>query len=218
MKQIRKRQLVRRQTARCAAVAMALAAMLALFPGCAGTPKRPTVEPLPDGRPGFVIREPSPMKDATRADFGRAVALLDSGRTAEAIVLLKKVIAQEPGFSTPHIDLAMAYLRTGTQDLAEQHLRTALELVPGHPAASNEYGLLLRSRGRFAEAREVFQKAISRFPDYLPVRRNLGILCDLYLNDPGCALEQFELYGSRMPADEQIRTWIAELRIRLGKN
>ncbi len=203
---------------RCRAGALALAAALALTSGCAGAPKGPKVEPLPDGRPGFIIREPSPMKDASRADFGRAVALLESGRTAEAIALLKKVTVQEPGFSAPHVDLAMAYLRTGRQDQAEQHLRTALELVPGHPAASNEYGLLLRSRGRFPEAREVFQKAVGRFPDYLPVRRNLGILCDLYLNDPACALEQFEFYGRRMPADEQVRTWIAELRIRLGKN
>ena len=55
------------------------------------------------------------------------------------------------------------------------------------------------------------------FPDYLPARRNLGILCDLYLNDPACALKQFEIYSEAMPGDAQVKIWIAELRMRLGR-
>jgi Flp pilus assembly protein TadD len=111
----------------------------------------------------------------------------------------------------------MAYMHIGNPEMAEQHLKTALEMVPHHPVASNEYGLLLRKAGRFTEAREVYEKALADFPDYLPVRRNLGILCDLYLNDPECALKQFEIYREGMPEDEKVKIWIAELRIRLGR-
>ena len=92
-----------------------------------------------------------------------------------------------------------------------------MALVPDHPVASNEYALLLRKGGRFKEAREIYEKAISDFPDYLPARRNLGILCDLYLNDPACALKQFDIYSERMPADGQVKIWISELRMRLGR-
>ena len=76
---------------------------------------------------------------------------------------------------------------------------------------------MLRKGGRFNESRKVYEQAIADFPDYLPARRNLGILCDLYLNDPACALNQFEIYSQGMPEDAQVKIWIAELRMRLDK-
>ena len=170
-----------------------------------------------DGRQGFVIREKPAVDAESRGEFERAAAMLDDGKNDAAIELLIKVIERSPGVTAPHIDLAMAYLRTGKLELAEQHLKIALELAPHHPVASNEYGLLLRRAGRFNEARELYEKALAEFPDYLPARRNLGILCDLYLNDPACALKQFEIYSTGRPADARAKIWIAELRMRPGR-
>ena len=189
----------------------------ALLSGCAVKSTGPTVDRLKDGRQGFVIQE-QPVVDAeSLGEFERAVTLMNDGNNAAAIEPLTKVIERSPGNTAPHINIAETYVRTGKPDLAEQHLKTALKLVPGHPVASNEYGLLLRKAGRFSEAREIYEKAIAAFPDYLPARRNLGILCDLYLNDPACALRQFEIYSERLPADGQVKIWIAELRMRSGK-
>jgi len=191
--------------------------VLALFPGCAVKNTGPTVARLQDGRQGFVIQE-KPVVDAeSRREFERAVAMMNNGKNDAAIELLAKVIERSPGVTAPYINIAVAYMRTGKLELAEQNLKAALGLVPGHPVASNEYGLLLRKGGRFNESREVYEKAIADFPDYLPARRNLGILCDLYLNDPACALKQFEIYSQGMPEDAQVKIWIAELRMRLGK-
>lgn len=190
---------------------------LALLSGCSASNTAASVDRLTDGRQGFVIREKADMDAKSRAEFERAVALMNDGKNGAAIELLKKVIDRSPGLTAPHVDIAMASLRTGNPDLAEQHLKAALALVPGHPAASNAYGLLLRKAGRFKDARDVYEKAIDGFPDYLPARRNLGILCDLYLNDPVCALEQFEAYSERMPGDEKVKIWIDELRMRLGR-
>ena len=200
--------------------------VLALFTGCATgakvtrqpvTDQGPSVARLEDGRQGFVIRETPSMDAESRAAFERSVAMMNDGKNDEAIELLAKVIERSPGVTAPYINIAKAYLRTGKPDLGEQHLKTALGLVPDHPVASNEYGLLLRKAGRFKEAREVYEKALASFPDYLPVHRNLGILCDLYLNDPECALKQFEIYSEGMPADAQVKIWIAELHMRLGR-
>jgi tetratricopeptide (TPR) repeat protein len=199
---------------------------LALFSGCATSAKvsrqpvtieEPSVARLGDGRQGFVIRETPSMDAESRGAFERAVAMMNDGRNDEAIELLTKVIERSPGVTAPYINIATAYMRTNKLEPAEQYLKTALGLVPDHPAASNEYGLLLRRGGRFKEAREIYEKALASFPDYLPVHRNLGILCDLYLNDPECALKQFEIYSDAMPSDAQIKIWIAELRIRLGR-
>jgi len=136
----------------------------------------------------------------------------------QAIDLLEKVIEKSPGVTAPYIDIAIAYQHIGKPEKAEEHLKTALRLVPDHPVASNEYGVLCRKTGRFADARAIYEKAIARFPDYYPVHRNLGILCDLYLNDPVCALEHYEIYSAAMPEDKQIKLWIADLRARLGQN
>jgi len=83
--------------------------------------------------------------------------------------------------------------------------------------ACKAYGLLYRKTGRFAEARAIYEKAIERFPDYYPVHKNLGILCDLYLNDSACALEHYEIYSKARPEDAQVPLWVANVRARLGR-
>ncbi len=208
---------------------LTLVMVIALFSGCATSAKvksqpvttvtnqGPSVSRLEDGRQGFVIRENPSMDAESRDEFERAVAMMNDGKNDKAIELLTKVIERSPGVTAPYINIAVAYMRTGKLEPAEQNLKTALGLVPNHPVASNEYGLLLRKGGRFKEAREIYEKALASFPDYLPIHRNLGILCDLYLNDPECALKQFEIYSEGMPADAQVKIWIAELRTRLGR-
>ncbi len=180
--------------------------------------KGPSVVRPGDGREGFIITEVPAMDDASRRDFDRAVALLKDKDYGRAIDLLEKVIERSPGVTAPYIDLAIAYQRIGKPERAEKHLQTALTLFPGHPVACNEYGLLYRRSGRFAEARAMYEKAIERFPDYSPAHKNLGILCDLYLNDPACALEHYEIYSKARPEDAQVATWIAGARARLGRN
>ena len=209
-----------------------LAMVLSVLAGCATTEKvkapapvvdessvsrEPSVERLDNGREGFIITEIPDMDETSRRDFDRAVAMLKEQEYVRAIDLLEKVIGQSPGVTAPYIDIAIAYQRIDKPEQAEEHLKTALELFPGHPVACNEYGLLYRKTGRFAEAREMYEKAIARFPDYYPAQRNLGILCDLYLDDAQCALEHYEIYSEARPGDGQVKLWIADLRARLGR-
>lgn len=207
--------------------AFSLAVLCVVLAGCAAGAKvqpapaetasfrAPSVERLADGRQGFIIHEDPSMNAEAREEFDHAVSLLNDGKNDKAIELLTRVIERSPGITAPHINVAVAYMRTGKTGPAEEHLKTALDLFPGHPVASNGYGLLLRRAGRFKEAREVYLTAIARFPEYLPVHKNLGILCDLYMSDPECALREFETYAAGAPADTQVKTWIAELKIRL---
>jgi tetratricopeptide (TPR) repeat protein len=217
---------VRRLKKRTCAGFAVLATVLSVLAGCATDGKakapalvvhEPSVAKLEDGREGFIITEVPQMDDVSRRDFNHAVAMLKVQNNAQAIDLLEKVIAQSPGISAPYIDIAIAYQRVGKLEQAEEHLKTALKLFPDHPVASNEYGLLYRKTGRFGEARAIYEKAIERFPSYYPLHRNLGILCDLYLDDSECALKQFEIYSERMPADSQVKIWISELRMRIGR-
>jgi Tfp pilus assembly protein PilF len=177
-----------------------------------------TIAQLEEGRQGFIITEVPQMDEASRIDFERAVAMMKDQDYGQAIDILEKIIEKSPGVTAPYIDVAIAYRYIGKPEKAEEHLKAALQLVPDHPVASNEYGLLCRKDGRFADARAIYDKAIARFPGYYPMHRNLGILCDLYLNDPECALEHYEIYSEAKPEDKQVKLWIADLRARLGRN
>jgi tetratricopeptide (TPR) repeat protein len=161
----------------------------------------PAVARLNDGREGFVITEVPPMDEALGQDFDDAVALLKREDYDEAIVLLEKVIEKSPGVTAPYVDIAIAYRRTGRPE-----------------QACNELGLLYRETGRFTEARSMYEMAIARFPQFYPARRNLGIVCDLYLSDLACALEHYEKYSEAKPHDEQVKLWVADLRARLGRD
>jgi Tfp pilus assembly protein PilF len=205
---------------------LVLLIVLPFLAGCATDGKvKPTlavkkhfVKRLKDGREGFIIVEVPQMDETSRMDFKRAVALLNDQKYGSAIELLEKVIKQSPGVTAPYINMAIAFQQIGKLEQAEEHLKTALLMVPEHPVACNEYGLLYRKTGRFAEAQTIYEKALSRFPDYYPVHRNLGILCDLYLNDLACALEHYEIYSEARPEDKQVKLWIVDLRARLGRN
>ena len=209
-----------------------LAMVLSVLAGCATNGKvKPTpvsqesslekgftIAQLEEGRQGFIITEVPQMDEASRIDFERAVAMMKDQDYGQAIDILEKIIEKSPGVTAPYIDIAIAYRYIGKPEKAEEHLKAALQLVPDHPVASNEYGLLCRKDGRFADARAIYDKAIARFPGYYPMHRNLGILCDLYLNDPECALEHYEIYSEAKPEDKQVKLWIADLRARLGRN
>jgi tetratricopeptide (TPR) repeat protein len=224
--------MLRRLKTRTGAGFVILAMVLSVLAGCATdgkvkpaevsqklpVAKGSSVMRLEDGREGFIITEVPKMDEAFLNDFKQAVDMLKDQKYDQAIDLLKKVIEQSPGVTAPYIDIAIAYQHLGKPEQAEEHLKAALRLVPDHPVASNEYGLLCRKAGRFADARAIYEKAIVSFPDYYPLHRNLGILCDLYLNDPVCALEHYEIYSEARPEDKRVKLWIADLRARLGRN
>ena len=109
----------------------------------------------------------------------------------------------------------MAYREKGDAKLAEENLLKALAIDQAEPVANNELGILYRKQGRFEDARKAYSNALAEHPDYLPVIKNLGILCDIYMRDPECALEQFEKYQRQVPDDKTIEIWIADLKRRM---
>lgn len=147
--------------------------------------------------------------------FDQALQLLQAEQYDTAIEMLDKVVEQEKRLTAPYINLAMAYRHKGDEKMAEEYLLKALEIDQSQPVANNELGILYRKQGRFVDARNVYANALSENPDYLPAIRNLGILCDLYLRDVQCALEQFEKYQKQVPDDKTIEIWIADLKTRM---
>lgn len=166
---------------------------------------------------GFTITQDLRVDGDVRADFERAMALLEQTRYDEGIALLEQVALHAPEATAAHINLGIAYGRVDRLEEAEASIRRALELNPRHPVAHNELGMLYRRMGRFAEARASYEAALAAYPDFHYARLNLAILCDMYLADTACALENYERYSAAVPDDHQAAMWIADLRNRTGR-
>lgn len=149
--------------------------------------------------------------DNVKLMFTRALTHLEQQEYDEGIALLEALTENERRLAAPYVNLGIAYSRTGKTKKAEHNFGRALRLDVGHAVANNELGLLYRKTGRFNAARTVYQNALIKHPDYLPVRKNLGILCELYLHDLACALEQYKAYLEYAPDEETVARWAAEL-------
>lgn len=187
------------------------ALMLAmLIHGCATTPGQKKADKS-------VEQQNVIVDDDVRDDFEQALTLLKKEEYDKAIELLNKVIESEKRLPAPYVNLGMAYIKKGDNTKAEQYLHQALALDLAHPVANNELGLLYRKAGRFDDAKKAYTNALAEHPDYLPVLKNLAILCDIYLRDANCALVQYEEYLKYAPDDKMVPIWIADLKRRMGQ-
>lgn len=166
---------------------------------------------------GFTITEKVRISSNVRADYETALAFLEQGRHEQGVALLQAVAEAAPQLSAPRIDLGIAYHRADNLEAAASNLLLALELNPGHPIVHNELGIIYRKAGRFAEAKKSYEAALAVYPGYHYARRNLAVLCDLYLADLTCALENYEAYMATVPSDKQASMWISDIRNRIGQ-
>ena len=178
--------------------------------------RTPKVEITPDAT-GFTVTQEIRVSGDVRADYDNALRLLAQQQYEQGIALLVKVTESTPAAIAPHIDLGIAYSRSGDLDRAEASLGKALAINPDHPIANNELGMVYRREGRFADARSSYEKALAVSPSFHFAHRNLAILCDLYLMDLGCALTHYEAYSQAVPDDQDAVKWIADLRNRTGR-
>jgi Flp pilus assembly protein TadD len=201
-----------------AGTAVVLSAVACLLCACATTQSTRTPARIEiQDSVGFTITEEARISSDLRADYESALTLLEQGRHAEGVALLEGVANAAPDVSAPRIDLGVAYHRAGDLDAAERNLLQALDVNTEHPTAHNELGIVYRKTGRFAEARSSYERALAIYPGYHFARRNLAILCDLYLADAECALENYEAYMATVPGDDEASMWIVDIRNRSGR-
>jgi tetratricopeptide (TPR) repeat protein len=192
-------------------------AVALLFVGCATTPPgpKPVVGPqFQQDESGFTVLEDIHVAPETRADYDNAVHMLEQKQYEQGSALLLKVTQSAPDASAPQVDLGIAYSRSGDLDKAEASLKRALEINSRQPVAHNELGMVYRRKGQFAAARSSYEQALALYPGFHFARLNLAILCDVYLADIPCALDNYVAYQQAAPDDKRVAMWIADLRAR----
>lgn len=195
-----------------------LAATLALaVAACTTGLPKDKVRPEGAVTAGAGVEENAKIDSEVRTDFDTALELLKSEKYDRGMELLTRVIQRAPGSTAPYINLAIAQQNTGKLDAAEENLKKALAIDPDHPVANNEYGILYRRTGRFSEARKTYERLLGKYPAFIPARKNLAILCDLYMNDFDCALKNYQMVGDASPGDKAVQTWITDVKTRSGR-
>src|SRR5262245_14868076 len=160
--------------------------------GCASAPPAP--EPV--AAPADATAAPAEPVIPERAtqQFTQALTLLQAGKLTDAELELKQLTLAYPEYPGPFVNLGLLYERSGRYADAEQAWRQATQ--KGMPSALTytELGIVYRQVGRFKDAESAYMEAIKIDPNYAAAHLNLGILCDLYLQQPQRALEALERY------------------------
>lgn len=153
--------------------------------------------------------------DAAQVQFRKGVQLLEKGQAQEARYVFEKLRDDHPRNGIFHADLGVTYKRLGLLPEAIASYQKALEIDRGDAAIYYNMGIALRESGQFRKAEEAYKTALAIYPDFTDAHYNLAVLYDLYLNEPGQAIEHYrrflDLGGGN---SDEIQIWIAALQKR----
>jgi tetratricopeptide (TPR) repeat protein len=160
--------------------------------------------------PAYIVPKPPARANA---EYARAMQLMRSDPT-QAMLEFQVLTQSYPDLPGPYANLGLLYRNANQLPEAEAALAKATERARWDAATWTEYGITLRQAGKFPEARAAYEKAIEANSSYAPAHRNLGVLLDLYLDDPVTAQNELETYKQLTGEDKPVSGWIAELRSR----
>jgi len=206
-------QFIIRKIKQVALCRLVLFASLTLLAACAGNvPTKSDSQTSEQISKSDQAGKPDQLDARARADFSAAMLAIKTVEYEKTIRLLNKVTEESPNNPVPFINLAIIHKIMKNNPLAEKNLNIAIQLDPFNPVANQELALLYRKTGRFTEARQVYEKILTKYPNFTMARKNLGILCDLYMRDYKCAIRNYEIYSAAKPDDAPVKIWIADLK------
>jgi len=180
------------------------------------TPADPNAKPVSPATaapavPAFNVPKP-PARANT--EFTRALTLMRGSDATQAVLEMQVLTQSYPDLPGPYANLGVLHRNANQLAESEAALAKATERAPWDAQTWTEYGITLRQAGKFAEARAAYEHAIKANPSYAPAHRNLGVLLDLFLEDPLTAQSEFETYKTLTGEDKPVSGWLAELRAR----
>jgi Tfp pilus assembly protein PilF len=173
---------------------------------------------LPSGGANDKVDTLKEIPAAAQAQFDAALAAQKAQQWSEAEQQFARLAEKYPQLSGPALNLALLYAQTQRPQLAEENFKRALQINPNNSAAGDQYGIWLRTQGRFDDAEAMYTQTLARHPEYADAHLNLAILYDIYLGKSAQALEHYQRY-LELNNDESspVRGWVAELQRRLPR-
>jgi tetratricopeptide (TPR) repeat protein len=169
----------------------ALIMALLLNGGCATAPER------------FARQGPVDVTPVLREHYRQAIEAMKAGQWDTAITRLESITRESDRLSGPYLNLGIAYAHTGDKEKAIAALQASIERKPVNPIAYNQLGILYRQSGEFERARTMYESALQADPACADAQWNLGVLNDLYLQQPAEAQEHYERHRQLTEVDER---------------
>jgi tetratricopeptide (TPR) repeat protein len=152
--------------------------------------------------------------------YQSALKLMKDGKYEDAAARLEELARTDSERAGPYINLGIAYRKLDKLEEAKQALLIATERRDGNAIAWNELGLVYRKMGQFENARDAYKKSIRKQARYGKAYLNLGILCDIYLEDLNCAQRNYKKYldvSTDAENNKKVAIWFADVSRRAGK-
>lgn len=121
---------------------------VALLLGCASAPRPRN------------IGEPTAAQSAAETNLKLGQAYMKQGQMELALDKLEKAISLDPESSQAHTVLAVLLERIGRREQAGRHYALAVRYAPDDGSALNNQGAFLCHSGQYAEADQLFQRAL----------------------------------------------------------
>ena len=158
-----------------------------------------------------------PVDPAIELPLQAAGHLVAEERFDDAAAVWTELAARMPALAVPVYNLGLLAMRRGQWPQALEHLEAAQARATGDADVLDALGITYRNLGRFRDAEAAYRAALAALPDRAASHRNIGVLLDLYLQQPAEALPHFERYLALTgAADKQVSAWIAELKQRVA--
>lgn len=150
------------------------------------------------------------------AETGLGVALVDRGRSDEALPHFEAALRVNPAYAFAHNDLGAELRRRRQTADAIAHLSEALRFRPDFPEAANNLGNALADAGRLDEAAARYAEALRLKPDYAEAHNGLGAV--LARQDKwDAAIDQFTEAARLQPQSAAALTTLAAALASAGR-
>lgn len=174
---------------------------------------------LVQGRPGEAVE---PLEQAARThpeasvETHLAIALRDSGRTAEALTWFERATSRRPAFAPAFKELGATYRQLRRFADAEAVLRRGQELAPAMPDLDMLLGAVYLDRGDPVKAQAAFARALAQVPGHPEAL--FGVATALVnQGDFARAAEHYRQILARDPAHVRALLYLGHCLMELGQ-
>jgi tetratricopeptide (TPR) repeat protein len=163
------------------------------------------------------VSAPPAVDPAIELPLQAAGKLITEERLDDAAAVWTELAARAPALAAPAYNLGLLSMRRDQWPQALEQLEAAQARAGGDAGVLDALGITYRNLGRFRDAEAAYRASLAAEPDRASSHRNIGVLLDLYLQQPAEALPYLERYLALTGAsDKQVSAWIAELKQRVA--